>query len=210
MHEAEKSDPAFGAGGRKLIFEVSTLADKAFWYYFLGSVFAEGLLNWTSQVLNESRCPGSVSTHIAVSHQPYGVVSTLDYRYNAFDWINEVPGSIFGPAFGPSIQIGSGNTGTVICSALATDDGHSPVGVDLQMRWIDNDQVIANQPAEQTPSGRWKQNVIMQRMYNGSAYPRTMGVCGKATEPSRTNELPPLDGYCCVFQQRGYRGNPTT
>lgn len=207
--EASSSAPAFGAGTNKMIFEISSLAGKAFMYLFFASIAEQGLFNWTSALLKMYKCPGTYNQWINSSHQPYGVVAGDGFSNKAFDWMNDSDVNLSGPAFAPGVVVKPGHTGVVLMSAKAKDLNLIPCPLELQLMNIATGEVLASNTGQPDASGGYYHSTIMGKVPNPTAVPMNVGMYGKATAGIPDNEALSDGGFCMCFQYQGIDESPS-
>lgn len=130
----EIEDPAFFDAGLKLLFEFAELVDVAGWFFFLGSMGVQFLIDWSTIIYQESGCAPGTQTTIGNSNEP-GSVFPRDgnwhecVTFSNVHW-NNAPTSEAGSMFG----CGPGEVVTCNVMQTWTDLGNVPINVQCRTR----------------------------------------------------------------------------
>src|SRR6202012_1287467 len=168
-HEATGENPG---NTTRFLFKFGEVFDLAVWYFFLGDVFADGVLNYTSAVYKQSECVNKNNPNygsgglFAASLHGDGVYLAADFQY--------APGSNFSPVSPTHIFISPGGSG-MIAASLQFKRGEAPVGTSSRIRDFTTN-AIHDQDSNAMPDGTSKRpNHVWWKGGNGTDEGKIIG-----------------------------------
>lgn len=202
--EAADEAPSVTDELRQFIFQVAEWADKTIWYLFVADVVADGVYNWSSNVLRMSACNGNPPPGFFSSHDPYGSVgSNPGDMFAAFDWFNDSQAPGVPPASPPAVQIGPGHTGVLTCAAQCQDPSHNvPLPTTITTAFTDDLEPLIVETSNFVPGaqgGHYTTPIIHQVIENTTDSLRTLMCFGQGPTVAGTHGYPPYQGFLCTY-----------
>lgn len=120
-------------------FKILELIDQKLWWTFVLDVVADGLFNWTSQILQLTNCDALNRPYTASSSIPFGAIRDQGNYGVPYEWDGVLNG--VRTFFYPSVRVRAGGSWFIGCYANAAPFG-SMETVGIKIRIIDSNGTV--------------------------------------------------------------------
>jgi hypothetical protein len=176
----------------RLLFDLAEFIDLELWYLFLIDIAAEGLFNFSSNLIEYSGCDPKKALHGANSDLPFGACGADGSLHSLFEWANLGPGP--GPSFGSGIVVPPGANWHMACSAAGQDVFGVPCPLQVQMVNVTRGTILDTHTGESytdsTPDATfYHESVVFAEGANPSASYEVIECWGSNGLPMPDNEI---------------------